>query len=110
MTNKPTPGWYWSFPPNKMLGSTKNVFEIYKDDKLFLIEKKIHSRNFSLWPHGPKRRHAQQQGKGDGAVEDESLFISACSSVFLKVFATKLTTPTSRVETWGAIPFNSPLD
>ena len=92
-----------------MLGSTKNIFKIYKDHKLFLIEKKGHSCNFSLWPHGPKRRHAGQQGKRDGAVEDESSFISACSSVFVKVFATKSTTPISRVETWGAIPFNSPL-
>ena len=51
-----------------------------------------------------------QQGKGDGAEEDESSFISACSSVFVRVFATKSTTPTSRVGTWGAILFNLPFD
>ena len=100
-------GWYWSFPPSNMLGPTKNIFTKTINYSQF---EKCRSRNFSLWPHGLKRRHAQQQGKGDGAEGDESSFISARSSVFVRVFATKSTTPTLRVGTWGAVPFNSPFD
>ena len=90
-----------------MLRPTKNIFT--KTINYSQLEK-CRSRNFSLWPHGLKRRHAQQQGKDDGAEEDESSVILACSSVFVRVFATKSTTPTLRVGTGGAIPFNSPLD
>ena len=38
---RPSNGHQGGFPPRKLLGPTKNIFKIYKDHKIFLIEKKV---------------------------------------------------------------------